>query len=95
MHKRYEGNPNYRLVQYENVIVDPKGELRRICDFIEIEFSESMLSPEQYGSSFRTSAGKKGVRTDSIARWQSNLPPLTKMTISAVQRQNMAVLGYE
>ena len=40
---RYERDPRHLLVSYEALITDPQQELHRICDFVGIQFEESML----------------------------------------------------
>ena len=36
--------PNYMEVRYESLIADPEPELRRICEFVRLDFDPAMLS---------------------------------------------------
>ncbi len=52
---------SYREIRLEDLVADPEGELRRLCEFWELEWS-----PELLGS---------GLSTDSIGRWRRDLSP--------------------
>src|SRR3990172_2465569 len=48
---RQLGRGRYREVQYEELLDDPEVTLRGLCDFIELDYSEEMLSyPERAGA---------------------------------------------
>lgn len=41
--QRYSHQPNHILVVYENLINNPRAVLEELCDFMGVEFNESML----------------------------------------------------
>jgi hypothetical protein len=57
-------NPNHILIEYESFVEDPRTNLINICQFIGIDFCESMLN--SYGDSVR-----KVVNTNES--WKSNV----------------------
>ncbi|WP_306142810.1 sulfotransferase [Roseibium sp. MMSF_3412] len=63
-------------VNYEDLVTKPEATLRHICGFLGIDFSASLLKPTRLGcdddvSTNRT--GAKGINTNSLHRWKSNL----------------------
>jgi hypothetical protein len=58
-------------VRFEDVLRDPEGELRRICDFVGITFYEEMLDVPIKGSSFvKHSTEKVGIDKSRTANWK-------------------------
>ena len=62
-------------VQYERLVTDPKAELKRICDYLDIEFVATML--EDFGSVPVVGLGDmfgsnrhKTVSTSAVDRWK-------------------------
>ena len=94
IHTKMKHLPNYRLVRYEDVVMQPETELRRICDFIGTDFVPGMLSPHQYGSSFESIGAGKGVDRSSLDRWQTSLQPITVKAIDLLHPAANRVFGY-
>ncbi|QBB70239.1 sulfotransferase [Pseudolysobacter antarcticus] len=42
--------PHYLELRYEDLIFDPRTNLRRVCDFIELDFDERMLAYHHHAS---------------------------------------------
>ena len=93
-HRRLCQRPNYCLARYEDIVRNPGAELRRICRFAEVEFIEAMLQPHQYGSSFDTIAGGKGVNPSSLDRWRVSISPTTARLIDLAHRSAIKSFGY-
>lgn len=94
IHERYKTLPNYKLVRYEDVVTDPRNELRQICDFLNVGFEDNMLNPYQYGSSFEKIGKKSGVDKSSLTRWRSAISSKTSCLIQILQKKPMRVFGY-
>lgn len=59
-------------VRFEDVLADPKNELRKICDFIGISYTDSLMEVPIKGSSFvRHSAEKVGIDKTRTANWRN------------------------
>jgi hypothetical protein len=43
---------NYKVVRYEDLVCQPKEELQKICDFLKIDFKDSMIQTEGVFTSF-------------------------------------------
>ena len=94
MHAKLKHLPNYCLVRYEDVVLQPDSELRRICKFIGTDFVPGMLNPHQYGSSFESIGAGKGVDRSSLDRWQSSVKPITAKTIDVLHPVAKRSFGY-
>jgi hypothetical protein len=94
LHRRLKDAPNYCLVRYEDVVMQPEPELRRICDFIGAEFDPAMLNPHQYGSSFDRIGAGKGVDRSSLERWRTTVRPITARTIDILHPFASKSFGY-
>ncbi len=44
IHKKYINNDNHFFIKYNDIIDDPQLPLKKICNFLQIEFLEGMLS---------------------------------------------------
>lgn len=94
MHNRLKAMAGYRLVRYEDIISQPETELRRLCEFVGVEFVPAMLSPHQYGSSFDSIGSGKGVDRSSLDRWRTTILPLTAKAIDILHPLANKVFGY-
>lgn len=49
---QYKNRTNHRLIKYENLVNSPLEEVSKLCDFMEINFEEKMLSSNRISSDF-------------------------------------------
>ncbi len=95
LHNRLRNLPNYRLSRYEDLVLDPEYNIRRLCDFLAIEFHAEMLSPKQFGSSFDSiGRDRRGIGHTSLEQWRSSISPITARTIEIVHRRAYRSFGY-
>lgn len=82
----------YIEVFYERLTADPLVEMRRVCDFIDVEFDEIVLSPsrkpEHSGSTFDTIV-------QSVPRWHNYFDERKLRTLERIAGNTLAELGYE
>ena len=81
VHKKLKDLPRYRVVHYEDVVREPAGQLKEICEFLGVQYLPEMTNPHQYGSSFEAIGGKSGVEKSSLERWRSTISPVTAASI--------------
>jgi len=72
---------NFLPIYYEQLVIDPINEIKKICNFLSIEFSTNLLDFSQYkdeenniwnvNTSFQE---KKGFDQSSINKWKDILP---------------------
>jgi hypothetical protein len=94
LHRRLKHLPNYTLVRYEDVVLQPEAELRRICEFLGTEFLPAMLNPHQYGSSFDIIGAGTGVNHSSLERWRTTVRPFTAKTLDLLHPSANEIFGY-
>jgi hypothetical protein len=96
LHKQLCDLPNYRLVRYEDMVLNPESEIQSICEFLEIEFLPDMLTPKRYGSSFeKPGVVGAGIEKASLQRWQSSIHPFAAKFIDAAHPRAKRAFGYD
>lgn len=95
LHRELENHPNYRLVRYEDVVRNPGGQVRELCDFLGVDFMPAMLTPNQYGSSFGTIRGNHGIDASSLDAWRSRIHPLTTASLRGLHPVAWRRFGYD
>ena len=85
-------------VRYEDLVRAPEAELRRLCEFLKLDFHESMTSgigfqPESYSLPLHPHVGQPP-RTDRITTWQSKLGSRDIEIFEARTNDLLVLLGY-
>jgi hypothetical protein len=95
IHRQLSPLPNYLLVRYEDMVLDSEQEIRRICEFLAIEFLDEMLQPEQFGSSYnRIGQNRQGIDSSSLERWRTSISRFSAGLIDWLHPRAMRILGY-
>jgi hypothetical protein len=83
LHQKYKRlyPTNYFLSIFEDLVQNPEDQVKCICQFLRIDFSEEMLKPNIFGSSYDIEY-KKGFDIEALTRWKSLLRPWMKMLLS-------------
>ena len=86
-------------IKYENLVLNPDGELRRICEFLDEPFAESMLD---YDSSpvyiKKTSMNENAFRQldrEIMSKWQKELTPFQIDIFESVAGDLLTQYQYE
>ena len=95
LHRRLRDLPNYRLVRYEELVLEPETQIRQLCDYLEIDFEPEMLKPRQFGSSFKDIGNNnRGIERSSLEKWRSAIPGFTAKLIDLLHYRAYRYLGY-
>lgn len=95
LHNKLRDRPNYTLMRYEDLVTEPDVQIRRLCDFVGIEFQDDMLAPRQFGSSFGDIGHeKKGIEQSSIDRWRTSVSRPTAKIIDLLHPRAFRAFGY-
>ena len=92
------------LVSYEKLVSDPEVEARKICDFLEVEYTEDMLDTNKYidyatgavwkgNSSYESET--KGISPHRIDRWKAALPKNALAAIEYICGQDLRLIDRE
>lgn len=96
-----ESKDNFLLVYYENLARYPQEEIKNICNFLNISFSESMLEKKDYLNKLGK-AGKykalsnvaKPVTSSNIGGWKEKLNEEQKNKLMPKLKNNLSYFEY-
>jgi hypothetical protein len=87
----------YLFIKYEDILSNTEGICRKICQFLELPFSERMLEHHKY--TVRKIDGKINygqiIIADNKRKWEGQLPNKTIERIEEIAFQTMKNLGYK
>ena len=98
--------PHYLESRYENLVLDPQTELKRVCEFIELPYDPAMLNfTETRGAVLRHNKPIKGddihplitqkLQTTRIGRWKTDMAKSDRRQFEKVAGKMLVELGYE
>jgi len=83
-------------VQFESLIDDPEKELREICDFLDIDYQDSMVQPiGQDSSNIGTGAQDADIDRNANSRYRDKLSPDEISYIEEQSSRLEGLLGYQ
>lgn len=98
LHRRYaRAYPGrYHMVRFEDLVTDPEGRVKEICDFLRLPFERRMLEEVPVmGSSYAPEGRRRsGFDTRAIDRWREHIHPVVSAWFSVVFRGPLRGLGY-
>ena len=91
---------HYIEMVYEDLVEDPLGEIKTLCEFIELDFEADMLNyTEKARSAMLPSAGDLNPhvseRPHAVRAWQDEMDPRHVEIFEAVAGDVLSELGYE
>lgn len=89
------GPERVRIVKYEDVIADPEGQLRSVCEWMGIPFTPDILEIPLHNSSSQDYSARAGVSTAPQNRWKSVLSPREIAVIERIAQSSLEAFGYE
>jgi hypothetical protein len=98
-----EFQDNYFEVKYEDIVTNSEGTVRKICDFIGVEFEIEMLALDRALNGDAVSFGGifynkqeyvQGITDTSIGRWEKSLTREAVCTILREVRHDLVRYGY-
>lgn len=91
------------LIKYEDLMMDPRAQCARICNFLDVDFEAAMLDPVNWydyatqGPFMGNSSYEKRLRAldpGLTARWRRSLDPSLLALIELICGPEMALMGY-
>ena len=89
---RYPGR--YLLVRFEDLVTAPEPTIRRICEFVGIEFVPEMLDQTVFNSSYLPRDGASGFDRSAVRRWERHLGPLGRRAFRLLCGAELHAFGY-
>ena len=96
------GGDRYREFHYEELIDDPEGTVRQICEFLELEFQPSMLDYGGTSETFLAEAKNPGdhqhltiAPTKGLNDWRAEMSTKDLALFEAIAGDALEELGYD
>lgn len=87
---------NYYLCKYEDLISAPVPHLKKICNFLGIDFEEAMLQRTVVNSSFiQDQQPTSGFDIAAVDRWRNYMHPLTSQWFGFWCKKQLREFGYQ
>lgn len=86
-------------VRYEDLVGDPDAELRRLCEYLQLDYREIMVEgagfrPEEYSRSIHPNVGRPP-RLDRVSAWKQQLEARDIEIFEARTGDMLVCLGYD
>ena len=87
-------------IRYEDLLADPKQNLQKICDTLNVNYSESMLKFFEKDASYQTDATNlenlnKPIIATNKEKWRKNLSDQDLQEFETVAGKYLSLYGYE
>lgn len=96
------GSDRIMLIRSEDIASEPEGAVRRVCEFLEIDFSSRMLDPNTYGhiigEDWRHNTSYRGEIKDfppASTRWRDNMSHAETIFVEMITQPYFSKYGYE
>ncbi len=87
-------HPRFMRLRFEDLVNEPVANVRRICDFVGIEFEPAMLDVPQVGSSQGADHGGRGISPKVLSSWETVLGSCEQQSIEELCGNAMQRYGY-
>jgi hypothetical protein len=87
------GPERVRIQRYEDLIRDSEPELRQLTEWLGLEYDQSLLDVAVSNSSFIV-PGDRGISTEPLDRWSTNLPANEISVLQSCCGSLMRAVGY-
>lgn len=84
----------YRLLRYEDLVADPAGTIRGLCDFVGVAYDDDMLDQTSRNSSFRSPDEVRGFDAAAVDRWRRVLSPTVRWWFRVWCGRTLRSFGY-
>ena len=89
--------PQYLALHYEDLVTGAEHELRRVCEFIEEQYSPTMLVPNSDPAAelpwYRRA--EQPLTTERVGKWREQLTPDQAALVEWYLGQHMQTFGYQ
>ena len=90
---------SFLAIKFENLIQNPKKEMKKVCKFLNIKFDISMIRPTFFGKPYfgNSHEGKKfrGISKSNLSQWKKRISPEEAMIIEFWLKDVMKDWNYK
>ena len=91
INQKFFGKDRYMIIKYEDLIFNVENVMKKVCRFLDCNFSKKLLSPTIFGKPATSNTFNKFkskiLNNKSISRWKNELNDIEKDTISFYFKQ--------
>lgn len=89
------GKENYLIIKYEDLLSHPEAQMRMICDFLNLPFSENIIQLLGNKMEEEKNYVKSFFDTSKIDKWKTQLSSKEVKKIEKIQGTLLQKMGYE
>lgn len=91
--------PNYLIIRYEDLVLNPEKTIQKICNFLNISFEKILLIPTSEGKFWagNSMTGKRfdGIDSSLLNIWRSEIHPMEVKYINSLFPFILKDFGYD
>lgn len=86
---------HYFEIRYEDILDQPESSIKKLCQFLNIEFNSSVINFGKSDGSGKTPLLQKPLQKNNQAKWKNKLSKRQLATFEALASETLADCGYE
>jgi len=86
---------HYFEIRYEDILDQPETSIKNLCEFLDIDFNQSVINFGKSDGSGKTPLLQKPLQKSNQGKWKSNLSKRQRSTFEALASETLAGCGYE
>jgi len=95
VNQRIVGSESYKIIRYEDLLLDPQKTMESICKFLSIEFKPSILNPDDAEVAEKEKYVKSTFDKSKIDMWKKKLTAKQLLRIERIQGPILEKFGYQ
>lgn len=89
------GKDNYKIIRFEDLIVDPENTMKSVCEFLGLRFVPAILNPDEKGLEEKEKYVKSTFDASKIDKWKSQLTAKEIFKLEKIQGPILQKFGYD
>jgi hypothetical protein len=85
---------SYIEIHYEELLRNPDFELRRVCDFLGVDFTETLLRIPKSAENYGDAKGEARIVTENLDKYKKGLEPKLLKRIEGIAGDVLLECGY-
>jgi hypothetical protein len=94
----YFGSDRYMILRYEDLVQSPNQEIKRLLNFLQIDWDLSLVKPTRAGSTWQGNSmfadTFQEISSAPVGRWKGKLSELDALLIQKITQEDMKHLNY-
>ncbi len=83
-----------KVVCYEDLVSEPSNIVKKLCDFLSLEYTDNLLDIEGRGNTSYED-NQTGITDSSVGRWQNNLEKHEVYLMEKINKNGLTDFDYE